>query len=457
VAAKGNHDKGAAAVSSPAYQGTRLTGRRLKAARAAWISAAMLVLVPTVFSWPAYFGALRQVCDACLVVPDFAAALVEAGASVDVWAAWNTARTVVTTLGWAGIGLLIFARRSDDRRALVTSALLVLAAPGVGGLPFVLKDVAPAWVPFVQLTNFLSGVSIFTLIMTLPTGRFAPRWTLGAWLYLVAVFGPNSFWPGTPLAFSTWPPWATGVFTFIPMFATMVIVPLYRYLRVLTTIERQQAKWVVAGLLGAAAGIFATTFISGRYIELGNSSAGLQLRGTLIQDVGYFLGPLLIPFSIGVAILRSQLWEIDVIFRRALIYSVLSAVLALAYFGSVLVLESVFRLFTGQGQNALVVVLSTLTIAALIVPLRQRVQQAIDRRFFRRKYDAARTLAGFAASARDETDLQHLSARLVAVVDETMQPETVGLWLRAGETNDAHRQPGPGQTGAASVRNGLRN
>jgi hypothetical protein len=241
------------------------------------------------------------------------------------------------------------------------------------------------------------------------------------------------------------------------MFATMIIVPLYRYLRVFTTIERQQAKWVVAGLLGAAAGIFATTFISGPYIGLENSSAGLQLHGTLIQDVGYFLGPLLIPISIGVAILRSQLWGIDVIIRRALIYSVLSAVLVLAYFGSVLVLESVFRFITGQGQNALVVVLSTLTIAALIVPLRQRVQQAIDRRFFRRKYDAARTLAGFAASARDETDLQHLSARLVAVVDETMQPETVGLWLRAGETNDAHRQPGPGQTGAASVRNGLRN
>jgi hypothetical protein len=138
------------------------------------------------------------------------------------------------------------------------------------------------------------------------------------------------------------------------------------------------------------------------------------------------------PFvAVGSAILRHRLYDIDVVIRRTLVYSVLTAVLALAYFGSVLVLESVFRAVTGQGQNSLVVVLSTLAIAALFGPLRSRVQRVIDRRFYRRKYDAARTLAGFAAGARDETNLEQLSTRLIDVVDETMQPETVGLWLRA--------------------------
>jgi hypothetical protein len=137
-----------------------------------------------------------------------------------------------------------------------------------------------------------------------------------------------------------------------------------------------------------------------------------------------------LPAGILVAILRYRLWDIDVLIRRTLIYSVLTVVLALAYFGTVLVLESLFRGITGQGQNSLVVVLSTLAIAALFGPLRSRVQAWIDRRFYRRKYDAAWTLAGFAASARDETDLAQLSTRLVDVVEETMQPAHVDLWLR---------------------------
>jgi hypothetical protein len=145
--------------------------------------------------------------------------------------------------------------------------------------------------------------------------------------------------------------------------------------------------------------------------------------------------PLCLPVALAIAITRYRLWDIDVIIRRTLIYTVLTALLVLAYFGSVLVLESVFRALTGQGQNSLVVVLSTLAIAALVGPLRRRVQAAIDRRFFRRKYDAARTLAGFAASARDETDLARLSERLVGVVQETIAPEHVSMWLRGSIPN----------------------
>ena len=138
----------------------------------------------------------------------------------------------------------------------------------------------------------------------------------------------------------------------------------------------------------------------------------------------------LLPIALAIAITRYRLWDIDVIIRRTLIYSALSAVLALAYFGSVLVLESLARALTGQGQNALVVVLSTLAIAALFGPLRSRVQRTIDRRFFQQKYDAARILTGYATAARDEVDLDAISAQLVAVVDQTMQPERVSLWLR---------------------------
>jgi hypothetical protein len=139
---------------------------------------------------------------------------------------------------------------------------------------------------------------------------------------------------------------------------------------------------------------------------------------------------LAIPSAIAIAILRYRLWDIDVVIRRTLVYSILTGLLALTYFGGVLVLQNLFRALTGQEQNSLAAVLSTLAIAALFVPLRSRIQRAIDRRFFRSKYDAARALGGFAASARDETDLESLSANLVRVVDDTMQPAQVSLWLR---------------------------
>jgi hypothetical protein len=141
---------------------------------------------------------------------------------------------------------------------------------------------------------------------------------------------------------------------------------------------------------------------------------------------------LLLPLGLGVAVLRYRLWDIDVIIRRTLAYSALTAVLGLAYLGSVLVLQGVFQAVTGERQGELVTVLSTLAIAALFGPVRQRVQMAIDKRFFRRKYDAARILAGFGANVRDEVDLERLSGHLIGVVAETMQPASVGLWLKAG-------------------------
>src|SRR6185295_20248544 len=123
--------------------------------------------------------------------------------------------------------------------------------------------------------------------------------------------------------------------------------------------------------------------------------------------------------TVGIAILRHRLYDIDVVIRRTLVYSILTSLLAFTYFGAVLVLQNVFRVLTGQEQNSLATVLSTLGIAALFVPLRSRVQRAIDRRFFRSKYDAARALGAFAANARDETDLDALTHKLVLVMRDT--------------------------------------
>ncbi len=140
-----------------------------------------------------------------------------------------------------------------------------------------------------------------------------------------------------------------------------------------------------------------------------------------------------LPTAIGIAVLRYRLYDIDVLINRTLVYGALTATLVLVYFGSVVTLQYAFRALTG-GDSQVVIVISTLAIAALFGPLRSRVQAFVDRRFYRQKYDAAKTLDSFSARLRDETDLDVLGGDLVAVVRETVQPAHASLWLRTAPT-----------------------
>jgi hypothetical protein len=174
--------------------------------------------------------------------------------------------------------------------------------------------------------------------------------------------------------------------------------------------------------------------------ELSIPGSPLDQFGPLIAlalEAGLFGSLLLIPLSIGVAIVHNRLWDIDIVIRRTLVYGILTASLALVYFGGVAVAERVFHVFTGQEQQPqLAVVVSTLVIAALFNPLRWRIKSFIDKRFYRSKYDARKTLEAFSATLNQETDLDALSDDLVTVVRGTMQPTHVSLWLRP-ETHPA--------------------
>jgi hypothetical protein len=164
------------------------------------------------------------------------------------------------------------------------------------------------------------------------------------------------------------------------------------------------------------------------------------LNGSIVSDVSGLLAYLWLaamPLSIGLAILRYRLYNIDIIIRRTLVYGALTGVLGLLYWGGVVGLQALLRPITGEG-NDLAIVATTLAVAALFLPLRQRIQGFIDRRFYRRKYDAAKTLTAFSEHARDEVELDRLTGRLVEVVVETMQPAHISIWLRPVVENRDH-------------------
>jgi hypothetical protein len=189
-----------------------------------------------------------------------------------------------------------------------------------------------------------------------------------------------------------------------------------------SALERLQLRWLLAGV-GAQFGLL--FLYSGLADTLGISTA---LLGSLYTVI--------IPIAIGNAILRYRLYDIDIIIRKTLVYSGITSILALVYFGGVAVMQSAFVALAGQ-ESPLAVVASTLAIAALFAPVRRRVQNAVDRRFYRRKYDAAQTVDKFARAVRDEVDVDRLRGTLLGVVEDTMQPAHVSLWLKTtGKAGD---------------------
>jgi hypothetical protein len=204
-----------------------------------------------------------------------------------------------------------------------------------------------------------------------------------------------------------------------PLLAGLVLAPIaslfLRFWRASET-ERQQIKWV----------LYAVAVLT---VAIAVVSIWPALDGSRVAGVLFLAGFLAIPTAIGIAILKHRLYDIDLLINRTLVYGALTGALGLVYFCGVVALQAVFRTLTGQ-ESQLAVVASTLAIAALFGPLRRRIQAFIDRRFYRKKYDASKTLATFGSKPRDETDLHTLSEDLVEVVRETMHPTHVSLWLR---------------------------
>jgi hypothetical protein len=210
--------------------------------------------------------------------------------------------------------------------------------------------------------------------------------------------------------------WIAGLLLLLATCASALFV---RYRRANDT-EREQIKWLLY-----ACAVFVVVYLGGTIGEV----AGSNSVGGYIWGILFGLSLVMLPAAIGIAILRYGLYEIDVVINRTLVYGSLTVMLAVVYRGGILVLQEAFQILGGR-ESQLAVVASTLAIAALFNPLRRRLQRLVDRRFYRRKYDARKTLEAFSERLRNETDLQTLNNDLVGVVAETMQPAHVSLWLR---------------------------
>ena len=281
------------------------------------------------------------------------------------------------------------------------------------------------WVPGLGLIVFLA--------LLFPSGRLpSPRWSPFAWFSVLLVVAGTimaAFSPGARFGLSVRNPLGIEglpnvyeqlqalMFALIFVASASLVVRLHHARGAV----RQQIKWVAyAGALAGGASLPTYTVLE-----------AVDLRW--VQMVGHvpaLVGILGVPTAVGIAITRYRLYDIDILINRTLVYGTLSATLIALYFVGIVVLQRLFVILTGQ-QSTLAVVASTLLIAALFNPLRRRIQFFIDRRFYRRKYDARKTLEAFSAQLRNETDLEALSDELVSVVKETMQPEHASLWLRS--------------------------
>jgi hypothetical protein len=295
---------------------------------------------------------------------------------------------------------------------------------------------AMAWVAAWMLP-IMNGVQVFYLIL-FPTGRLpSRRWRWLAWLtvaYILVGVILSAFSPGAylgslgpirnPLGIEGLTPiYKAVLYIMSPALFAAAVFSLFVRLRRAVGVERQQLKW----LAYAAGGLAIVSILIIITIALDTPRWYEWVTNAIVVVV-----PPGVPVAIGIAILRYRLYDIDRIINRTLVYGSLTVTLVALYVGGIVVLQRLFVVLTGQ-QSTLAVVASTLLIAALFTPLRRRIQSFIDRRFYRSKYDARKTLEGFSARLREETDLDALSDELAGVVRETMQPAHVSIWLRPDE------------------------
>ena len=406
----------------------------LNIARALWLIAAGLCVVIAVIGTIQFMNSPlpdcttpEQATTACgpwILTRQDSGMLNAMGISPELIAALFAFQSTFPKAIFLAVGLLIFWKKSDDWMALLLSFMLV---------GFVIEGVTEVGTltPFALFLYQIITVIFGLLPFIFPNGRFVPRWMV--WLALPVVVAQVVVvnLPSFGIATSDQVYILSLMGAFGVWFLLAGYSAVYRYRRVSNAVERQQTKWVVAGILGTFLLFIPFTIIGIWFPPSQPSRERLAFYFFFFVPV-YYVAYLFMPVATMISILRYRLWDIDLLIRRTVSYALIVALLAIVYFGSVILLQRVFAGIIGESTE-IITVLSTLAIAALFVPLRNKIQDAIDKRFNRKKYNAQQVMEKFAQTVRDETDIDKLTAELVNVVQETMQPKSVSLWLKKEE------------------------
>lgn len=393
--------------------------------RAAWLMTVgflvytLLILIGHIVGFPLGYAYLHTVCPSgCSLTPENVRALEHIGLSISFYANLYMVIQVLYILVCVGIALLIVFKKPGQWVPLGLSCFLIWFSAYEGADYPALVAAYPVLNVPVQLLLFLGGGILgFYAFLTFPNGKFGSRWVLG--FYLVSVF------EGVLAVFITTPVFVliNSVFSFLSFFIILGVL-IYRSRRLLNARERAATKWIILSL-----SIFIPTVILVFFVL--PAVAPADSLALLIVNIAGFFGCGINIAGILMAVLYANAFDIDVFVRRTLVYTLLTAILALLYAGMVFGSQFGLATFSPQAaQSPFILVGSTLVIAALFQPMRHRIQRTIDRRFYRQKYDASRVIERFSASLHSEIDLADLSEQVVAVVQETMQPAHVSLWLR---------------------------
>ena len=407
----------------------------LKLARVGTLVSSVLLLlawvVGAVLWWQGMFADVDPILEATffdqVTAAEVRAGVADLNTSILLFPVLWFGLEVIVLTTFALMALILFFRKPDWFGTYLALAFMVIATSISGPVITRVDAIIPGWSAIVydRLLGVVSFLALVSIAYLFPDGRFVPRWTKWVLLIFSVLFLIySSIWTGLPGEMIE----LAELFIPLSLLGFGVGSQIYRYFRVSGPIERQQLKGVIVSLaLFVVIGVVFT-------IVAPNAQSFIT-PATAFDLVAHMVFYYALTFAIAgmiaaitFAVLRYRLWEIDVVIRRTTSYAIVTGLLALIYFGSVIVLQRLLSPVTGDSDAA--VVLSTLLIAALFLPLRRRVQAAIDRRFFRKKYDAEQVLARFAATARDETDLDALTAELLHVIQETMEPESVSVWLR---------------------------
>lgn len=398
---------------------TQLRPGWVVAARILWLMLIAAQIVNFVITFPAYLAGVGHTCaQSCTFTPQQAQVLQSAGISLTTYV-WVTAVLfVVIVLVALTFALILFWRRSDDWMVLaigyfVVSYPLSVFASAISMTSFA----APSLLQALSLPGILIPYAVFLLF---PSGRFVPRWSgllLIAW---VLWYLPVHIVPGLldgPL-----------VLGYPFFYGAILVFQVYRYRRASTPLERQQTKWVAVS--------FVATLVGNQIFW---QSTYVPVLFTFAAFLVYQLSLLFLPVAFFIAVQRYRLYDIDALINRALVYGSLTAILGGIYLLCVLGAQYVLSRIAGPASETspALIVASTLLVAMLVQPLRRRLQSLIDQRFYRRKYDAAKTLADFTSTLRQEVDLPTLELELTSVVRATMQPAHISLWVRSREDTGA--------------------